>query len=209
MLRSSCLVRMSPPKHTLFTFRIKVHTVRLSFLATRYNFQAHASWLTHRLSKETKLYENFTYGPHAARGYQRVKLQRWEYTERRTPENIWKIPILLTIVWGSLTLAPIICRTSFRKSRWHSFNPKHCARRVLYVPVRTEYWKESLLGDCRTLWGEHMQLKVWNESVDDSTCQWRILIVKKKQSPLVLLHRAAVNPRKDMQYPVCQICCRR
>ena len=46
MLRSSCLARMSPPKHTLFTFRTKVRTVRLSFLATRYNFQAHASWLT-------------------------------------------------------------------------------------------------------------------------------------------------------------------
>jgi len=37
---------MSPPKHTLFTFRTKVRTVRLSFLATLYNFQAHATWLT-------------------------------------------------------------------------------------------------------------------------------------------------------------------
>ena len=46
MLRSSCLARMSLPKHTLFTFRTKVCTVRLSFLTTRYNFQAHASWLT-------------------------------------------------------------------------------------------------------------------------------------------------------------------
>ena len=44
MLRSSCLARMSPTKHTLFTFRTKVRTVRLSFLATRYNFQA-SSWL--------------------------------------------------------------------------------------------------------------------------------------------------------------------
>ena len=46
--------------------------------------------------KETKLKENFTYGPHAARGY-RVKLQRWEYTERRTPEKR-KILIRLTSV---------------------------------------------------------------------------------------------------------------
>ena len=36
---------------------------------------------------ETKLYENLnTYVPHAARGY-RAKLQRREYTERRTPDN--------------------------------------------------------------------------------------------------------------------------
>ena len=74
---------MSPPKHTLFTFRTKVRTLRLSFLATRY--QAHAS----RMSKKPSC----TYDPRAARGYC-VNLQRWEYMERRTPENIF--PIRLT-----------------------------------------------------------------------------------------------------------------
>ena len=37
--------------------------------------------------RETKLYENLMYVPHAARGY-RIKLQRQEYTERRTPDDI-------------------------------------------------------------------------------------------------------------------------
>jgi len=43
-----------------------------------------------------------------------------------------KNPPFNTLVWGSLRVAPIICRikTSFRKSRWHSFNPKLCARRL-------------------------------------------------------------------------------
>ena len=27
----------------------------------------------------------------------------------------------------------MVCRTSFRKSRWHSFNPKQCARRTEYL----------------------------------------------------------------------------
>jgi len=43
--------------------------------------QAHASWLS-----ETKLYENVTYVPHAARGY-RAKVQRQEYTERHMPDS--------------------------------------------------------------------------------------------------------------------------
>jgi len=56
-------------KHTLFTFRTKVRTVWLFFLATRLSS-------SHKLAvKETKLYENLTYGPHATRGY-RIKLQR-------------------------------------------------------------------------------------------------------------------------------------
>ena len=63
---------MSPPKHTLFTFHTKVRsTVRLSFLATRYS-SSHYTLLS---KKKTKLYENLTYGPHAARVY-RIKLQR-------------------------------------------------------------------------------------------------------------------------------------
>ena len=61
---------MSPPRHTLFTFHTKVRTVRLSF--RQLVIQAHAMQLA---VKETKLYENLTYGPHVARGY-RVKLQR-------------------------------------------------------------------------------------------------------------------------------------
>ena len=51
MLRSSCLARMFPPKHTLFTFRTKVRTVRLSFLATRYSSERQLA------VKETKLYK--------------------------------------------------------------------------------------------------------------------------------------------------------
>ena len=49
MLCSSCQAQMSPPKHMLFTFRTKVRTVQLSFLAT-YHFQAHASWLSKKPS---------------------------------------------------------------------------------------------------------------------------------------------------------------
>ena len=52
--------------------------------------------------QRTKLYKNLTYGLHVGCGY-RVKLQRWEHTERRMPENnnddsIWKIPLQLTSV---------------------------------------------------------------------------------------------------------------
>ena len=55
--------------------------------------------------------------PHAARGY-RVKLQRQGYTARRTTDNIYIYIIIIIIyheksqlnrlVWGSLTLAPIM-----------------------------------------------------------------------------------------------------
>ena len=51
------LARMSPSKHTLFTFRTKVRTVWLSFLATCYSS-------SHQLAvKETKLYENIISNP--------------------------------------------------------------------------------------------------------------------------------------------------
>ena len=62
--------------------------------------------------RETKLYENVTYVLHAARGY-RIKLQRHEYTERRTPDNIYICIYIYeklqfnSLVWGSLTLVPI------------------------------------------------------------------------------------------------------
>ena len=65
--------------------------LRLSFLATHYSSSRQLD------VKESKLYENLTYDPHAAHSY-RVKLPHWEYTEWRTPENIWKIPIQLTSV---------------------------------------------------------------------------------------------------------------
>ena len=91
MLHSSCLAWMSPPKHILCTFCTKAvlpgnSLFKLTLAGCQRNQAVRKSYLR----------------PHAARGY-RVKLQRWEYTEWRTPENnnnnnIWKIPIRLTSV---------------------------------------------------------------------------------------------------------------
>ena len=72
---------MLPLKHNCYLCT-KVHMLWLSFLAVFITvvFQAHAV-------RETKLYENLTYVPHAAHDYC-VKLQRQEYTERHTPDDI-------------------------------------------------------------------------------------------------------------------------
>ena len=93
---------MSPPKHTLFTFCIKVRTVWLSFLATRYNFQAHASWLSKK-PNYTKILLTVCMRPAAI-------------TLNYSVENIWNDVCQKiyeesqfdSLVWGSLTLAPII-----------------------------------------------------------------------------------------------------
>ena len=107
MLRSSCLARMSPPKHTLFTFRTKVRTVRLSFLATRYNFQA-SSWLSKKPSC-MKILLNVRMRPAAIALNYNVENIRNDVRQ--------KIIIIIIIyeksqfdslVWGSLTLAPIM-----------------------------------------------------------------------------------------------------
>ena len=83
MLRSSCLAWMSPPKHTLFTFRTKVRTVWPSFLALVIKLTV-AGWPNVRKS----------YGPHAARGYHIKRVSPW-FTERRTTDN-----------WGEHERAP-------------------------------------------------------------------------------------------------------
>ena len=62
MLRSSCLARMSPPKHTLFTFRTKVHTVRLSFLATQVN-RLKLQWGKCTVNSTTLIKENLVFCP--------------------------------------------------------------------------------------------------------------------------------------------------
>ena len=101
MLRSSCLAQMSPPKHTLFTFRTKVRTVQLSFLATRY--QAHASWLT----ECTKILLTVCMRPAA------IALKECHLDLRNNVQQIIYIYIyheksqLNTLVWGLLTLAQL------------------------------------------------------------------------------------------------------
>ena len=96
MLRSSCLARMSP-KHTLFTFRTKVRMVRLSFLATRYNFQAHASWLSKKPSC-TKILLNVRMRPVAIALNCSVENIRNDVRQKKCNNNIRKIPIRLTSV---------------------------------------------------------------------------------------------------------------
>ena len=92
---------MSPPKHTHCLPFIQ-RCVRSGCLSWQLVIQAHASWLSKKLSYIKVL--RYTFG----RSY-RVKLQRWEYTEQHTPDknSIWKIPIRLTSV-GSLMITPII-----------------------------------------------------------------------------------------------------
>ena len=104
MLRSSCLARMSLPKHTLFTFRTK-----LSFLATRYNFQA-SSWLSKKPSC-MKILLNV---------HMRPATIALNYSVENIRNNIrQKIIIIIyeksqfdSLVWGSLRLAPItLCKS--------------------------------------------------------------------------------------------------
>ena len=84
---------MSPPKHTLFTFRTKV-CVQYGCPSWKLVIQAHTSWLSKKPSSTNIL----QYVPDVAHGYC-VKLQHHKYTEWRTPDNnIWKIPIWLTSV---------------------------------------------------------------------------------------------------------------
>ena len=58
-----------------------------------------------------------SYVPHVACTYC-VKLQRQEYTEQRTPDNIYiyKKSQFNSLVWGSLTLAPIKFHVQFNTS---------------------------------------------------------------------------------------------
>ena len=58
--------------------------------------------------EETKLYENLTYNPHAANGY------HINYSVENIWNNVRQIVIIIyekfqfdSLVWGSLTLAPI------------------------------------------------------------------------------------------------------
>ena len=79
VLRSSCLSRMSSPKHNCYLSysrcaRSGCHSW-LSFITV---IQAHP--MVYSFLPDHKLYENLTYTPHAARGY-RIKLQCQEYTE--------------------------------------------------------------------------------------------------------------------------------
>ena len=101
MLRSSCLARMSPPKHTLFTFRTKVRTVRLSFLATRYNFQS-SSWLSKKPSC-MKILLNVRMRPAAIALNYNVENIR---NDVRQKIIIYEKSQFDSLVWGSLTLAP-------------------------------------------------------------------------------------------------------
>ena len=105
MLCFSCLARMSPPKHNYLHTRC-AHSgcpSWLSFITVL--IQAHASWLSEKPSC-TKI---LLYAPHASHSYC-VKLQRQEYTERRTPDNIYRYIYeksqFNSLVWDSLTLAP-------------------------------------------------------------------------------------------------------
>ena len=112
MLRSSCLARMSPPKHTLFTFRTKVRTVRLSFLATRYNFQA-SSWLSKKPSC-MKILLNVRMRPAAIALNYSVENIRNDVRQKIIIIIIYEKSQFDSLVWGSLTLAPI------KMSKWPS-----------------------------------------------------------------------------------------
>ena len=94
MLRSTCLARMWPPKHTVYLSYKGAYGPAV--LPGNSLFK-----LTLAGCQRNQAVRNLTYSPHAACGYC-IKLQRWEDTERCTPENtdnnIWKIPIRLTSV---------------------------------------------------------------------------------------------------------------
>ena len=86
MLRSSYLARMLPPKHTLFTFRTKVRTVQLSFLATR-----------------TKILLTVRMQPAAI-----VLNYSVENIRNDIRQKIYEKSQFDSLVWGSLTLALIM-----------------------------------------------------------------------------------------------------
>ena len=82
MLCFSCLSRMLSPKHNCYLSYNK---------CARSGCHSWPSFTTIvQLTQSIKLYENFTYTPHVARGYC-VKLRCQEYTERHTTENIYAI----------------------------------------------------------------------------------------------------------------------
>ena len=108
MLRSSCLARMSP-KHTLFTFRTNVHTVRLSFLATRYNFQAHTSWLSKKPSC-TKILLTVRMQPAAIALNYSIENIRNDVCQKIIPIRLtsvgraWKLAFILTLYMCIISL---------------------------------------------------------------------------------------------------------
>ena len=64
-------------------------------------------------------------------------------------------PLFDSLVWGSLTLAPIIYLPYIRCSinaNWHSFNPKHCAHRSVWAKYRKQLRKGSTLEPFHFSW---------------------------------------------------------
>ena len=116
MLRFSCLARMSPLKHNCY-LHTKVHILRLSFLAVFHNCchsSSRCSWLSEKPSS-TKILLTFHTWPAAIALNYSVKNIRND-VHQLIYIYIYEKSQFNSLVWGSLTLAPIKFHVQFNTS---------------------------------------------------------------------------------------------